>query len=301
MSNFDKIASRIKSHTLLHEAFGVLLQKLNYANKYMAGINSMYKTYTKLNKAYKKYIGSGDIKRYDCENMENTVWICWLQGIENAPALVQNCYCSVKHHITDKNIIVISKDNFKKYTSLPDYILQKWEKGIISNTHFSDILRVNILLRHGGLWLDSTVYMTGALPNYITNTDFFAYQNGFFNEEMINLGSWLLYSKPNNILLLETENLVFKYWQKKNYLQNYFLLHIFFRMVTDYYPEEWAKVPYYNHIDNHILAMEFHKAYNEKRFAQIKAITSVHKLTNKTDTLVFEKDSYYSRLSDLYK
>lgn len=301
MSNLEKVLSRIKNHTITEEVFGIFLQKINYANKYMSGINSMYRTYTKLNKAYKKYIGCSDLKKYDCENMENTVWICWLQGIESAPELVQNCYSSMKYHITDRNIVVINKDNLKKYTSLPDYIIEKWEKGIISNTHFSDILRVNILLRHGGLWLDSTTYITDKLPEYITAYDFFVYQNGFFNEEMINMGSWLIYSKPNNLLLLETENLIFKYWKNKNYLQNYFLLHIFFRMVTDYYPEEWAEVPYYNHIDNHILAMEFNREYSEKRFSEIKNITSVHKLTNKTDKLSFKNDSYYSKLSDLYK
>lgn len=46
------------------------------------------------------------------------------------------------------------------------------EKGIITNTHFSDLLRIELLINHGGLWLDATTYLTGTLPNYISENDF---------------------------------------------------------------------------------------------------------------------------------
>ncbi|MCC8073701.1 MAG: capsular polysaccharide synthesis protein, partial [Clostridiales bacterium] len=271
----ELVKDRIKTHTLCEEVFGVILWKTNWANKYMCGINSMYKTYTKINKKYSSLIGKNPLKKYECKDMSDTVWICWLQGIENAPKLVQDCYNSIKYHINDRNIVVLNSDNIFKYTDLPTFIIDKWQNGIISNTHFSDIIRVNILLRHGGLWLDSTTYLTDSLPPYITENDFFVYRNGSFDHEMINMGSWLIYSKPNNVLLLETQNLLFEYWKRHNYLQNYFLLHMFFRMVTNHYPKQWNKVPYYNQIDNHILQNEFNKTFDSKRFEQIKEITPI--------------------------
>lgn len=297
----NAVKRSLKAHTLTDEIGGVIINKTGYANRYMSGINAMYKTYTKIRKKYQPVLNSSKISKYDEKDMSNTVWICWLQGIENAPELVKACYQSVKYHISDMDIIVLDESNLWEYVSLPEFIVDKWKKGIITNTHFSDLIRVNILNMHGGLWLDATVYMTGALPDYITDNDLFAYNNGWFNDEMINMGSWLIYSKPNNILLLESENLLFEYWKRENYLRQYFLLHIFFRMVTEKYPDMWNNVPYYNHIDQHILAQEMGKTFNKKRFDEIKAISSVHKLTNKTEKMKFENDCYYSKLSEIYK
>lgn len=301
MSFKSAVKNSIKSHTLFDEIGGFIINKSGYANRYMSGINAMYKTYTKINRKYKNVLNSSHIEKYNDKDMSNTVWVCWLQGIDNAPDLVKTCYASMKHHIKNMDIIVLDESNLFDYVSFPDYIVEKWKKGTISNTHFSDLIRVNLLNRHGGLWLDLTVYLTGELPQYITDGDFFVYRNGWFNDEMINMGSWLMYSKPNNILLLESENLLFEYWKNKNFLQQYFLLHIFFRMATEKYPDEWKKVPYYNQIDQHILAFEMNRAFDEKRFNQIKEITSVHKLTNKTEKMEFENSSYYSRLSEIYR
>lgn len=301
MSIKNKITNLIKSKTLFYELFAIVLGLLGFGNKYMCGINSMYKTYTVIKRKYKKYIGRENSTKYNCENMQDTIWFCWLQGLDSAPELIKNCYDSINYHKSDMNLILITKDNFKEYTNLPNFIIEKWESGKIPPAHFSDLIRVNILLRFGGLWLDATTYLTGSIPDYITNSDFFVYQNGFFNKEMINLGSWLIYSKPNNILLNETQRLLYIYWEKNNRLKHYFLLHMFFRMVTDKYPEEWQKVPYYNQIDQHIFQQEFLKTYNDRRFNQIKNISPIHKLTHKFKKENIEPNSYYSKLSSLYK
>ena len=153
---------------------------------------------------------------------------------------------------------------------------------MISNTHLSDLLRLELLIRYGGLWIDSTTYMTGTIPAYINDSDFFVYRNGWMDMEMINMGSWLIFSKyTNNKLLLETQSLLYAYWKKYNYIKNYFLMHIFFRMVTDANPELWEQVPAINHIDSHLLMQELPKHYDEKRCRQIMQFTSIHKLTYK--------------------
>lgn len=296
----DAVLRRIKEHTFFYELAGVVIEKAGFANRYMGGINAMYKVYNKLYKKYSKKIGKVQFNKYS-ENQEECVYICWLQGIENAPELVQSCYQSMKHHITDKKIVVITAENYSQYVTLPDFIIEKWKKGIISNTHFSDILRLELLIEHGGIWLDSTVYLTDSLPSYITDSELFVYRAGWFDYELVNMGSWLIRSTPNNIILNETQNLLFKYWESHNYICQYFLLHLFFKMVCEEYTDEWSNVPYFNQIDQHLLAQEINKKFDEKRFNQIKSITSVHKLTNKINNIDFEKDSYYSKLSEIYK
>ncbi len=289
-----------KNHSLVYDSVSYAMYKLGYGDINLAGANSRYKTFTRLEKEFRGEIGKKSFKTYD-DDMSNTVWICWLQGIESAPELVKNCVNSIQYYIKDRDFVFINKDNFRDYCEIPEFIIEKWEKGIISNTHFSDILRLALLIQHGGLWLDSTVYMTGALPDYITDCGFFAYRDGFFNCDLINIGNWLIFSKPNNTLLNETLSLIYSYWKKYNHTKHYFIFQMFFRMVTDYYEEEWEAVPYFSQMDQHIFSFELFNKYSEKRWKQLKALTPIHKLTNKLDISKAEEGSYYSLLDRLYK
>lgn len=46
-------------------------------------------------------------------------------------------------------------------------------KNIISNTHMSDIIRNDILIKNGGLWIDSTVLLTDNIPDLSLNLIFY--------------------------------------------------------------------------------------------------------------------------------
>ena len=63
-----------------------------------------------------------------------------------------------------------------QYVDIPDYILQKYRAGKMTRTHFSDILRLHLLSRYGGVWIDSTILMTEHLPKYILDSPLFIYQ-----------------------------------------------------------------------------------------------------------------------------
>lgn len=282
------IKKSISQKTLFTDVFGYSLTKTGFADKYLAGQLTMYKSYSWLKKHFEndlKQIKTELPKEQNCDVAEKQVWICWLQGMENAPQIVQDCYASVCYWMKDWKITVITADNMNEYVQFPDYIVRKWKEGVISNTHLSDLLRLELLIRYGGLWIDSTTYMTGTIPAYIDDSNFFVYRNGWMDMEMINMGSWLIFSKyTNNIILLETQSLLYAYWKKYNYIKNYFLMHIFFRMVTDANPELWGQVPAINHIDSHLLMQELPKHYDKNRCQQIMRLTPIHKLTYKVET-----------------
>lgn len=296
------IKKSISQKTLFTDIYGYSLTKTGFADKYLAGQLTMYKSYSWLKKHFENDLKQIEVelpKKQNGEVAEKRVWICWLQGMENAPRIVQECYESVCYWMKDWKITVITDDNMDEYVEFPDYIVNKWRAGIISNTHLSDLLRLELLVRYGGLWLDSTTYMTEAMPSYITDSDFFVYRNGWMDMEMINMGSWLMYSKyKNNIILSETQSLLYGYWKKYNYIKNYFLMHIFFRMVTDENPKLWNQVPMINHIDSHLLMQELPKQYDENRCKQIMQLTPIHKLTYKVET---SKGTTAEKLGALYK
>lgn len=285
----QKIQKSIRSHTLLTDVFGYGLIKLGFADTYLAGLVTMYHSYYRLAKKFGQLADklaeadqSRHIQAMEKPESSRRVWVCWFQGMNQAPQIVQDSYASIQYWLKDWEITVITADTYMQYANIPDYIVDKWQQGIISDAHFSDILRLDLLVQHGGLWLDATTFLSGPLPEYILGSDFFVYRNGWMDQEIINMGSWLIYSPyAANTLLRETEQLLFEYWRSNNYLLNYFLMHMFFRMVTDRNPEQWARVPYINQVDNHLLQFELEEPFDRNRVQEICSITSVHKLTYK--------------------
>lgn len=278
------IRKSFAKHTLLTDIFGFSLIKFGFANKYTAGLITMYKAYDQLRRKYEKYIGINELQPPKPVKDKN-VWICWWQGIDNAPTVVKLCFQSIRYWLRDWDIHVITLNNYRQYVTFPSFIEEKWKKGVISNTLMSDLLRIDLLINHGGLWIDATTLLTGPLPDYIFRNNFFAFRNGWMDKEMINMASWFLYtSQTQNKLLLETQHLLYEYLKNKDYIKNYFLFHIFFRMVTDKYPKIWNQVPYINHMDQHMLIRECQATkVSDERVKDILELTTIHKLTYKAD------------------
>ncbi len=105
------------------------------------------------------------------------IWTIWLQGEENAPALVKACFRSVRKHCSQELVVLDEKTIFD-YIELPDEIVQKYKDGKIAHAHFADICRVELLYRHGGYWLDATGFVTAPIPKWIQDQDFFVYLAG---------------------------------------------------------------------------------------------------------------------------
>ena len=92
------------------------------------------------------------------------IWVCWLQGEENAPALVKKCISSIRQHANGHEVIILTENNIKKYIDIPEYIIENAQRGILSRTNFSDIVRFALLASYGGMWIDATFFLTQNLP-----------------------------------------------------------------------------------------------------------------------------------------
>ena len=45
------------------------------------------------------------------QNHSKKIWVCWLQGIDNAPPIVKTCYQSLKDNIADREIVFLTERN----------------------------------------------------------------------------------------------------------------------------------------------------------------------------------------------
>ncbi|WP_035765235.1 capsular polysaccharide synthesis protein [Butyrivibrio sp. NC2002] len=216
----------------------------------------------------------------------NKVWVCWFQGMENAPELVKKCYESVKKNLSDMNVILITSENMEQYVQFPKYIIEKWESGIITYTHLTDLLRLELLIRYGGMWLDATVFCSeerNNIPDYFFESDLFFYQSlkPGRDGKATYISSWLMSAKTNNKVLMATRALCYDYWKKERIMNDYFLLHDFLSIVLDKYPNEWNKIVPRDNATPHILLLRLFEQYDERVWEAVKKQTPFHKLSYK--------------------
>lgn len=228
------------------------------------------------------------------------VWICWLQGMENAPELVQRCYRSLRENLPDRDAVVLTEENYKDYVNFPEHICRKIESGVITRTHFSDLLRLELLLNHGGTWIDATVFCSGGqIPGYMLDSDLFMFQKlkPGLDGSATCISSWFITACTNHPILALTRDLLYRYWEKHNSLVDYFLIHDCFQLAIEKYPQLWkAVVPFPNSVP-HILLLRLFEPYDSDMWDAVRNQTPFHKLTYKFKAEQTHKpDTYYSRL-----
>ncbi len=90
------------------------------------------------------------------------VWVFWGQGEDAMPPLVKACYTQLKLH--NIGVTLITNDNIMEYIDVPPAVLEKVTSGKITWAHFSDFVRMNLLKKHGGMWIDATGWVPDAIP-----------------------------------------------------------------------------------------------------------------------------------------
>ena len=80
--------------------------------------------------------------------MERTIWSCWFQGQDSAPPLVRRCLASWATRNPGWDLRVLDQASFEEFVELPDLTGKR-----LSLASLSDLLRVHLLARFGGVWV----------------------------------------------------------------------------------------------------------------------------------------------------
>lgn len=232
------------------------------------------------------------------------IWMCWLQGLDNAPEIVKKCVASVKQNMPNYEFRLLTAENMFEYVTLPEHIVRKYKNGTISFTHFSDILRTALLVQHGGIWIDATVLMTGELPAQMTDSPLFFLQKSMLSQTPHMGSSWYIVANKGNAVLKRVLELLSAYWEKENKLRDYYLFHLFFYLViakNSQGIEVQKVIPYVPNVDAHTLQFSLFDEYDEHIWQQIISRSPIHKLTWKfKDTSLLKKQgTYYNHILHL--
>lgn len=224
-----------------------------------------------------------------------TIWQYWESDDGSIPPLVQACLNSVEKYKGGKcKRIMLTPENVKDYVDIPQIFWNLKEKGKIKTAFFSDILRTCLLIQHGGIWIDSTVLLTEEIPSYIINADLFVFQNDLkIDLDGLNMASYFISAKQDNKILKETLSSLLYYWKENNFLVNYFTFLHTFTMVTQANKENkelFSKIPFFNFLPVQQFQGELLNRFSEERWAEIKKISGIHKLTHKQSVLTKKKE-----------
>lgn len=159
------------------------------------------------------------------ESNTGPIWVCWWQGEDNMPSIVKACWKKINDNSKGRQVILITENNFSKYVDLPPILIDKFNKKYISITQLSDILRVNLIFKHGGVWIDSTVLINEYALQHFDNPFFTlsVEDKGIYESK----GKWcgfLLGANKNNPLfafLVDSFNI---YWTRHTTLIDYYIL-----------------------------------------------------------------------------
>lgn len=258
--------------------------------------NDVLKNYSKLDIIYKN-----DIKYKDAP-----IWVFWWQGYDNMPQLVLKCYESIINNCNNHDVNLITKNNYDDYVDIPNYIIEKLNNGTISITHFSDVLRVTLLNKYGGCWIDATVYVSSQIPEEVFNYPIYSRkisESTVYNGKNISKGRWstyLLAGYKGCILFKWLENYFFNYWKYHDTVIDYALFDYVIAIgVENILPIKnlILDIPV-NNLQIHELQNKLNDEFVEEDYIKMCSDTVFHKLSWKFNYIAFKdnRKTYFGKL-----
>lgn len=145
------------------------------------------------------------------KQIPKTIWTYWHTGY--LPNLIHSCIKTWKNHNKDYTIVVLTKTNLKNY--LPDVNIYRY-KHATSQQKIADFIRLEILERYGGFWVDASIIMTESLDVIRDKGDFVGYYLEDYTTDS-------MYPVIENWFFgCVTENLLVKKWNKEFKRMNQF-------------------------------------------------------------------------------
>lgn len=257
---------------------------------------------------YERNIGKKEFTPYMSETMHpmakvnQTIWVCWFQGVEHAPAIVKKCIKAIERNKPENfEVVYLTTENIKGYVDFPEYIYKKMQDGKINFTHFSDLLRAELLYLYGGLWIDATVYCADKIPEYMCSGELFAFRWSLLDGSVVSISSWWMYAPKGQKIISDTRNMLLEYWKYENRLCDYYLFHILFSMAKDrniVNRNAFSRMVYANNSEPQILFGKLEQQFNRKEWEVIRKKMPIQKLSYKKRMIQGDLDNYYTALME---
>lgn len=142
------------------------------------------------------------------------IWLIWYQGLSEAPFIVKKCIESWVSQNPSWDIVILDSENLSDYVDLE---LPKNTAESISLVHQSDLIRLALLSKFGGVWADSTTFCVKPLDEWIDDyaeSGFFAFDTPGKDRVM---STWFLASKKGSPIMSKLYQKLRSYWVDNNF------------------------------------------------------------------------------------
>lgn len=222
------------------------------------------------------------------ESGSKHIWTLWWQGIEQAPEIVKMCLKSQQDNMDSNGFqyTIITKDNWKQYIKLPKHITEKVENGKITLTHFSDIIRAELLKQYGGVWIDATVFCNKRIELKPVNEIYTAKCSPA--PKSLTLGRWtgfLIGDKKGSKLFSFMSEAFDQYWKKYDALVAYLLIDYIIAIAYKHFQdikEQVDNIPVTN-VNLWYMLRRLNLPYNKEEWEKIIVDTDFFKLSYKAE------------------
>ncbi len=172
------------------------------------------------------------------------IWLLWLQGWDDAPAVARACRRSWESRNPHWTIQSLDRRTLAHF--LPADIVENILSTPKEAEALSDQIRLELLHRHGGVWADATSVCVAPLDDWLPDVmpyGFFAFARPGPDRM---LSTWFLAAEKGSYIVERWRNASLKYWTGRTERDNYFWVHQLFALMyeTDSsFHELWEGTP----------------------------------------------------------
>jgi hypothetical protein len=145
----------------------------------------------------------------------NKIWTYWHQGFDQAPEIIQHCIASWMRHHPNWEIHLLDQHSAKEFIDGPDVeekVIQK-----LGLAHHSDLLRTQLLIKYGGVWVDPTCFCVQPLEEWLPedmDAGLFMFHRP--GRDRI-ISNWFIASEQENYLLVRLYDELCDYWNQYDF------------------------------------------------------------------------------------
>lgn len=153
------------------------------------------------------------------------IWVFWWQGQENMPEVIRMCHESRIRNCCAHPIILLTEKNIKEYVDFPEFVWSQFENKKLRIQHLADMIRVQLIRKHGGLWLDASIYCMNELDESIFHLPLYSLK-GEMNERYVSNNQWTTFvigGMKNNVLCSFLDDFFIEYCRTGKRFIDYFM------------------------------------------------------------------------------
>lgn len=115
----------------------------------------------------RKYQNNTEREKREVISKDAPIWVFWWQGREKMPEIIEMCLVSKIRNSGNHPVILLTEENIKNYIQFPEYVWNQFYRKQLRIQHLADMIRVQLIKRYGGLWLDASIYCARPLDESI--------------------------------------------------------------------------------------------------------------------------------------